>query len=411
VIKNYADYLEKRALQPAVFQEPPPASLGMVIVIPSYQEKQILRTLTSLTQCTPATDPVEVIIVLNDKEQDDQEVIDFHRDQLVELKEWSKHNATDRLQFLVMHMSRLPKKKGGVGLARKLGMDEAVRRFLQAGREGLIVALDADTLIAPNYLQAITDHFGEHPKCPGASIAYAHRLDESSAPERRGIVQYELHLRLFLAMKRWTGFPYAFETIGSAMVVRAEQYCKQGGMNTRKAGEDFYFLNKFIPLGNFGEINNTCVYPSARVSERVPLGRGRAMQTILDTKSEWKTYSPQAFYPLKEFFANINELTSWQLININNENLSAYLAQENFDVVLTELRKNTSTAVAFRKRFFRWFDAFRMMKYLHFCLERGAQKISVLQAGRWYIEEVLGEEWNGEGEEWEQEEQLLLKLR
>ena len=72
-------------------------------------------------------------------------------------------------------------------------------------------------------------------------------------------------------------FPFAFHTIGSSMAVRASSYMRQGGMNKRKAGEDFYFQQKIIPLCGFTECNSTVVYPSPRPSYRVPFGTGRAM--------------------------------------------------------------------------------------------------------------------------------------
>ena len=42
----------------------------------------------------------------------------------------------------------------------------------------------------------------------------------------------------------FVGYPDSIYTIGSAFAVRAEAYMKQGGMNRRQAGEDFYFLYK-----------------------------------------------------------------------------------------------------------------------------------------------------------------------
>ena len=33
--------------------------------------------------------------------------------------------------------------------------------------------------------------------------------------------------------------------------------------------------------------------------------------------------------------------------------------------MLAEIRANTASEAAFRKRFFRWFDGFRVMKFLH----------------------------------------------
>src|SRR5213594_3575687 len=86
------------------------------------------------------------------------------------------------------------------------------------------------------------------------------------------IAAYELHLRYYVRALRYAGFPYAHHTIGSCMAVRADVYKKQGGMNKRQAGEDFYFLQKIIPLGHFTDLTETKVIPSSRPSDRVPFG-------------------------------------------------------------------------------------------------------------------------------------------
>ncbi|NNE29164.1 MAG: glycosyltransferase family 2 protein, partial [Saprospiraceae bacterium] len=273
------------------------------------------------------------------------------------------------------------------GLARKIGLDEGIRRFYRAKRKGILVCLDADTTVELNYLKAIEDLFEEQPACPAASIRYAHPLGGLSQDHRLAIVQYELHLRIFLGLKRWTGYPYAFESIGSAMAVRSLDYCKQGGMNTRKAGEDFYYINKFTPLGGFGEINNTCVYPSGRISDRVPFGTGRAMQDVLATGEEWKTYPPSAFALLRGLFAmSRGEMKNWQS-SLADTPLGNYLIEAKFSEGLSELILHTASEEAFRKRFFRWFDPFRIMKYLHFVLEAGADKIGVVEAGNFLLKE------------------------
>ena len=407
----YERYLQKHALYSAWIPGDPPDDLALVVVIPAYLETEIWDTLESLLACERISPSVEVLILLNDGEQAETAVREFHRKQYGQLLHWCNEYTGAGLRFIPFYAESLPTKKAGVGLARKIGMDEAVRRFAAAGRSGIIICLDADTLVEPNYLQAIFDHFKNAPRCPAVSINYAHRLEGLEAAERRAIVQYELHLRIFLAAKRWTGFPYAFETIGSAMAVRAEAYCAQGGMNTRQAGEDFYFLNKFTPLGQFAELNETCVYPSARISERVPFGTGRAIQDILKSGEPWRTYPPGAYIPLQFLFSNIEKLHTGMADLQEHVLLKEYLDSVGFAEVLNELRQHTASLSTFRKRFFRWFDAFRLMKYLHYGLEREWKKVPVLEAGRWIWIEYYGKATWPDGQEEELEEWLLSEIR
>ena len=50
------------------------------------------------------------------------------------------------------------------GTARKAGMDEAVRRYNLLGKpQGIIVSLDADTLVDENYLVEIENYFRKNP--------------------------------------------------------------------------------------------------------------------------------------------------------------------------------------------------------------------------------------------------------
>ena len=54
----------------------------------------------------------------------------------------------------------IPEREGGVGMARKIGMDKALRLLNKNFSEKkLIVSLDADTLVQTNYLDAIKNYF------------------------------------------------------------------------------------------------------------------------------------------------------------------------------------------------------------------------------------------------------------
>jgi hypothetical protein len=149
------------------------------------------------------------------------------------------------------------------------------------------------------------------------------------------------------------------------MAVRAIDYCKQGGMNKRKAGEDFYFLQKFIKLGNFSEIKSTKVIPSPRISERVPFGTGRAMLEMVEQEREIEqSYAWRSFLVLKEVFETLSD---WFENPVElHPYLEAFVGKKKFEEKLEEIRSQSTTKALFVKRFFHWFDAFQCLKFMHF---------------------------------------------
>ena len=165
-------------------------------------------------------------------------------------------------------------------------MDLALERFKKIGYNGIIAGLDADTTVAENYLYEI-NHFFINTNNQAASIHFEHPINgyDYNQFNYEQIIYYELHLRYYKNALQYLELPFAFHTIGSAFALTAKAYARQGGMNRRKAGEDFYFINKLIKGEKFGEINKTMVVPSPRISERVPFGTGRA---ILDASKNKK---------------------------------------------------------------------------------------------------------------------------
>jgi hypothetical protein len=163
------------------------------------------------------------------------------------------------------------------------------------------------------------------------------------------------------------------------MAVRSSAYQKQGGMNKRKAGEDFYFIHKIIELGGFTNLTTTTVIPSPRISDRVPFGTGKAIgDWISSGKQVFTTYSFASFKLLKAFVEVIPYLRTKTLEEVNlilNDQdksvLFEFLKLQNFDSKLTEIRSNAKTEDAFIKRFFRWLDAFNVLKFVHFVRDHG----------------------------------------
>jgi glycosyltransferase involved in cell wall biosynthesis len=221
----------------------------LIIVIPAHDEPLLLDTLASLRCCQPPPHAVEVVVVINGSEQDGAALQQRQQLSWQQCQQWIAHTP---LPFAIslLYEPALPARQAGVGTARKIGMDWAAQRFAPAQRQcGAIVCLDADCQVAPNYLVALCQMFADHPDMPGCSLYFEHPLHGLPAPQRQAILHYELYLRYYLHGLRWSGFPHAFHTIGSSMAVRADAYRAQGGMNRRKAGEDFYFLQKNYPVG------------------------------------------------------------------------------------------------------------------------------------------------------------------
>ena len=378
-------YLSKYSFIPPQILEPPSANLGITVVIPCFNEPGLVRSLDSLKNCTLPTCDVEVIIVINSGTDHSDKLKKQNRLTLLETKKWIENNSTGRLKFFVLFFDDLPQKHAGVGLARKIGMDEAVSRFDAINRDGIIVCFDADSSCEKNYLAEIENHFKNHAKTPGCSIRFEHPVSGNEFDQRvyDGIINYELHLHYYVMAMRYCGLPYAFHSVGSSMAVCSSAYQKQGGMNKRKAGEDFYFLHKIIALENFTELNTTCVIPSPRVSDRVPFGTGKAIGHWVNSgASVYMTYHFESFKRVRDFvlylphFYKCDEMPA----HIEDSALGQFLLMEKFNDAVAEIRRNSATMASFEKRFFTWFDAFRLLKLIHYLRDHAYPAIPVTDA-------------------------------
>ena len=368
-------YLNKYGFcEPQVTEQPNP-DLAMIVVIPCFNETDLISSLKSLYNCDLPDTNVEVITVVNAgiKYNDDVKLQNLKT--LKEAQDWANIHNTENLKFHFIINNELPKKHAGVGLARKIGMDEAVSRFDTLGIDGTIVCFDADSDCDKNYLVEIENHFKTHPKTPGCSIHYEHPIEGVEFDELiyKGIINYELFLRYYNQALIHCNFPFAFQTVGSSMAVRSSIYQKQGGMNKRKAGEDFYFIHKIIALGEFTNLATTKVIPSPRISDRVPFGTGKAIGDWIETKADtYSTYDFRIWSILKSFVEIIPELQSKNLSNLDfhsnteHKHFIQFLNENEFENGLIEIRKNSTDSTSFLKRFFVWFNAFRVLKVVHF---------------------------------------------
>jgi hypothetical protein len=374
-------YLEKNNNE-ILIETLPSENTGMVVVVPCYREPDILSTLNSLKACEPSVTNVEVIVLVNHSEIALKETKDYNCKTKVDIDNWILNNRMEGIQFFCVGPIELKKKWAGAGLARKKGMDEAVRRFNLLGKtDGIVVSLDADTLVDTNYLSEIENHFKINSKQVGATVAFEHQKKDLGQRHFDGIVFYEQYLSYYKQALDFSGYPYSMFTIGSAFAVRALAYVKRGGMNRRQAGEDFYFLQNLVQIGNVGEITTTKVYPSSRLSDRVPFGTGPILRKWMKGEEDLtKTYNFKAFTDLKEFFDlkdsfyKIDVIQFHQIVNKLPKSISAFILHDNFEHDLLDLNQNCSSLQTFKSRFFHKFNAFKILKYLNFAHEAFYEK-------------------------------------
>ena len=385
-----SQYLDKHRFASNQITSAPDPDLHLIVVIPAYDEPDLLQMLQGLLKLSGPRCAVEIIVVLNDAEADTASLRARHLAQYIHLGDEMRHA---RFPVHITYYPCLPKRHAGVGLARKLGLDEGLARFLAVNNlNGLLVCLDADCQCEENYFVALETHFASLPDTAAANIYFEHPLSSHPPimplnPVDEGILKYELFLRYHVLGLRFSGAPHAFQTMGSCMAVRAIDYARQGGMNRRQGGEDFYFLQKYFRLGTFSEVRNTTVMPSARVSSRAPFGTGHALQHWLETNDSkaYPVYAPACYQVLRDCYSAFEHIgietnrRAGELL-LSDGLLGDYLRQTGFFLRLEEVRQNVASDRAFQKRIRRWFDGIRVLKAIHWLTENHYPKEPVISS-------------------------------
>ncbi len=384
-------YLESGALFPVFIDQEPEPDTGLIVVIPAYDEPEIDACLSSLAGCRKPEAGVEVIIVVNAPPSAGSEAEEKNNRTIESILGWKRNNENIPFRLFIFNAGQ-PKIKGwGVGAARKTGMDEAVRRFDKLEKpDGIIASLDSDCEVDPDYLVSLWNDFGLNKNAGGCSICFEHREsnDPSDSLLNKSIGQYELHLRYFIEALRYTGFPYPFHTIGSAMAVKALKYVKAGGMNRRQGGEDFYFIQKLVAGDDFINLKTTTVYPSPRLSLRVPFGTGPVISKLLNEgDGRYFTYDPDSFIPLKKLFSQFSgadpEARAKAIPYASlGKQIALVIEEKEWESRYCEIKSNTATSEMFTKRFFAWFNSFMIVKYLNSSHLHFYKKIPVNQAAK-----------------------------
>jgi hypothetical protein len=379
------------------------------VVIPVYAEKEsIFSTLSSLAN-NPASflRDALVICVLNNKisspdedKKNNLETINII-DSIIRKKSLEKNKAEkniyEHLQIIADSEIKLayidacssgyelPDNTGGVGLARKIGMDAALRMWQNDSlQDKLILSLDADTLVQNNYLSSIKEYFTK--KVKTAIVRYEHQMPESEE-EKTAIISYEIFLRYWVLALGYANSPYAYHSIGSTIITTALAYLEVRGMNKKQAGEDFYFLGKLAKIGKINYLKQTCVYPSARASKRVPFGTGKSIQQFLSRDSkEYVTYDADVFFILERFIDLIKrniESSPPDIFKKANEIdplIKTFLQSYNFESFWSKLLNRAKDEKIRLKQFHQWFDAFKTLKLINYLTKHRFPRINIFNA-------------------------------
>ncbi|MEN6330388.1 MAG: hypothetical protein ABFD57_00210 [Smithella sp.] len=384
-------------------------NISLVVVIPAYAEKEMLfSTLASLAQNSPSSLKYSfVLCVINNKKNspheikiNNQQTLEY-LDILVNSKNPEqlnlKQDLKEKLQLIAeaelrigyidasSQGSELNDNEGGVGMARKIGMDMALNLLSQSTSiKKLILCLDADTLVQKNYLDAIKDYF--HKKVKTAIVAYEHQ--EADTDEGKAAIYcYEIFLRYWILGLKYAKSPYAYHSIGSTMVCSADAYLAVRGMNRRQAGEDFYFLNKLAKIGNINYIKETCVFPSARASFRVPFGTGKRIQRFLShEQEEYILYDPRIFEILAKWLQlmekpfHCDEKDILIKTEAIHPSLPSFLTDYQFEDVWKRIRRNVKNEDTLNSQFHCWFDGFKTLKLINYLTREFHPPINMFMA-------------------------------
>ena len=373
-------------------------SASIFVVIPCYNEPELIATLDSLANCSPPRAQISVMVVINDATETPEEAVNQNILTLISVSQWQNDHPDLFFDVIRVYAHALPQKWAGVGWARKIGMDEAVKQMIKNSySDGIIISLDADSVVLPNYLQAIETAFDEHPQFNFFTIHFEHPIDthDLSPTIKEGIIRYELHMRYYRNAMEWSGYPHAIHTVGSSFALKGSAYAKHGGMNRRKAGEDFYFLHKMVLLGPYGNISKTTVLPASRCSDRVPFGTGAALKKWSEGGSELNyTYSLEAFRHLQPLFAVPSQFWEMKTADISTEFnqlhplLSSFCENSKIVAEIIELKNNCSNSKVFAKRFFHLFNAFWILQYLNSAHHTTLNRASLLTESVLFLQEI-----------------------
>jgi hypothetical protein len=267
--------------------------------------------------------------------------------------------------FLVVErFSQLPiPVKQGVGLARKIGADIALRLFQQQVLlEPWAHCSDADVHFPYEYFSIPADDEVAAYLYPFRHIGSGDRLLDQATQ------RYERWLHHYVEGLRCAGSPYAFHTIGSILAINLRHYAMVRGFPKRSAAEDFYLLNKLAKVGKIVSLSEPCLPIDSRHSDRVPMGTGPAVAAIMKGERDYVHYSARSFDQLRVLLDYLSSLTieETEVDTLLPVNVVQWLEEQEFETRLAEWRKGSRSNNNLSKAIHDWMDGFRTLKAVRY---------------------------------------------
>ena len=372
---NLERYLQKYAEPEVRLVEQLEAKFSYVLVIPAYRE-----SLEAVQQTWRHLTDVLIILVVNSPSPGDPETLalleQFERHWR---RTWTRQHCqlvtNGENTILIVDRCNIPL-ANGVGEARKIGSDIACKLISNGSIETpIIFNTDADAELPANYF---------HDVLPAKSSFQIFRF-RHKASDNLSAALYELSLLWYAAGLKEAGSIYGYTSIGSTIACSAESYASVRGFPKRKAGEDFYLMNKLRKVGNYNYSKADPIELSSRPSERVPFGTGpaiRRLDALQKPMNEFEFYHPGCFVSLGKF------LTLLTTIQDRTDDLNAYFQDPLHQQYIEEsgfgeqvLKHRSQSEGVFKKFLLDWFDGFRTLKFVHFLRNNGYP--SVTFSGLW----------------------------
>ncbi len=383
--------------------------INNVVVIPAIKEYQNIKLLLKSLLLLDDFYLHETVFlfVINNSDNTTQEIREDNSKSLQFLREIICKKTADSFAQQIINSKlilalvdaaspgkEIPDKIAGVGAARKTGMDLSLTLFdYKNSSKKIIICLDADCTVDRNYLTVIKKSFTGN-NIDVAVIDYQHKIF-SEFDNEKAITWYEIFLRYYSFGLAYANSPYSFHTIGSTIVCTDNAYKKVGGMNTKEAAEDFYFLQKLAKQFRVYRTYKTIVYPSARESWRVPFGTGRSISDFTRSiKNNFLLYDPNIFEILKDWLQLFQEsgFESPQNLFVKTNSihpgLSKFLEQRKFESSWQNILDNSKTIGQLNKQKNNWFDAFKTLKLVHYLRDNYFPSINMFEAIDYFVDKL-----------------------
>ncbi len=377
--KAAAKYLQHHAEPDPTWAELAARQFAHAVIIPAYDEDERLTRAVESVVAARRRGPVLTVVCFNRRASSPPAVAARNRathDALADAypivaeREDAAAHDTPNGALVAVHAT-LPDDQG-VGLARKIGVDLALRVWA-AGRiaDDWLHCTDADAIVP-------ADYFEQGDGATGAALVHPFR-HVAAAGLDRAIALYEVWLRYHVLGLRHAGSPYAFHAIGSTLAVDANAYAVVRGFPRRAAAEDFYLLDKLAKHGPVVTATGDPIALEGRESDRVPFGTGRAMRTAADRGVDaMPAFTPPEAYERLRVLTRACERAVVHGTDVEVDDAARSIG---LDRGIAQARAASDDPAVRTRRFHQWLDGIRILKLLHHWRDQ-QRPVSALDAVR-----------------------------